>query len=149
MYLVLYCKFERNVWPTRDIDFNASFSCRFNLTQLEEWCRTNQLDTLDITKPLEPIKEATQLLQVNKKSLDDVDSILSVCATLNPLQVCVFLFLKVVTPTRADFVRTATVVFESHFGTIRLLSLRSSVLLFLQFLFSFSFVFLMTLTVEL
>lgn len=67
------------------------------MTQLEEWCRTNQLDTLDITKPLEPIKEATQLLQVNKKSLDDVDSILSVCATLNPLQVCELMFLKVVT----------------------------------------------------
>lgn len=60
---------------------------RFNLTQLEEWCRTNQLNSDEILKPLDPIKEATQLLQVNKKSLDDVDSILSVCSTLNPLQV--------------------------------------------------------------
>ena len=59
---------------------------RFNLTQLEEWCRTNQLNADEILKPLDPIKEATQLLQVNKKSLEDVDSILSVCATLNPLQ---------------------------------------------------------------
>eukprot|EP00794_Sanderia_malayensis_P004645 gene4645-5253_t len=67
--------------------WSRGMQIRFNLTQLEEWCRTNQLDSVEITKHLDPIKEATQLLQVNKKSLDDVDSILSVCSTLNPLQV--------------------------------------------------------------
>lgn len=67
--------------------WSRGMQIRFNLTQLEEWCRTNQLNSDEILKPLDPIKEATQLLQVNKKSLDDVDSILSVCATLNPLQV--------------------------------------------------------------
>jgi len=67
--------------------WSRGMQIRFNLTQLEDWCITNQLNSEDILKPLDPIKDATQLLQVNKKSLEDVDSILSVCSTLNPLQV--------------------------------------------------------------
>ena len=63
------------------------FSVRFNLSQLEEWCRANQLNSEDIIKQLDPIKDATQLMQVNKNSLEDVDSLLSVCSTLNILQV--------------------------------------------------------------
>ena len=111
------------------------------MTQLEEWCRTNQLDTLDITKPLEPIKEATQLLQVNKKSLDDVDSILSVCATLNPLQVCELMFSESCYPDKSRFCQKSNRrFFKSHFGTARLLSLRSSVLYYCCVVISLVFV---------
>ena len=44
------------------------FFRRFNLTQLEEWCRINQLhENYGVVEELEPITEIVQLLQVNKK----------------------------------------------------------------------------------
>lgn len=61
---------------------------RFNLTQLEEWCRTNQLhENFNVVEQLEPITEVVQLLQVNKKSIEDVDGIISIISKLNTLQV--------------------------------------------------------------
>lgn len=36
---------------------------------------------------LENVIQATQLLQVNKKTLEDVDAICEVCSSLNTLQV--------------------------------------------------------------
>lgn len=64
-----------------------SFSFRFNLSQLEDWVRVNQLDGSGIVEALEAITQATQLLQVNKKTLEDVDAICEVCASLNTVQV--------------------------------------------------------------
>lgn len=63
------------------------FSARFNLSQLEDWVRVNQLDGSGIVEALESITQATQLLQVNKKTLEDVDAICEVCASLNTVQV--------------------------------------------------------------
>jgi len=59
------------------------------LTQLEEWCRTNQLHEKNVIEQLEPITEVVQLLQVNKKSLEDVDGIIAIVKHLNALQVSV------------------------------------------------------------
>ena len=64
-----------------------SFVQRFNLTQLEEWCRTNQLHESDLLKQLEPITEVVQILQVNKKSVEDADGIIAIVKTLNAVQV--------------------------------------------------------------
>lgn len=61
---------------------------RFNLSQLEDWVRLNQLEGSGIVEALETITQATQLLQVNKKTLEDVDAICEVCSSLNTLQVC-------------------------------------------------------------
>lgn len=64
------------------------------MTQLEEWCRTNQLHDKNVVQQLEPITEVVQLLQVNKKSLEDVDGIIAIVKHLNALQVSdSFLFL--------------------------------------------------------
>ena len=58
------------------------------MTQLEEWVRTNQLhENSGIIEELEPITEVVQLLQISKKSLEDVDGILRTSTTLNALQV--------------------------------------------------------------
>ena len=58
------------------------------MTQLEEWCRTNQLqDKNGVVEQLEAITEVVQLLQVNKKSLEDVDGIIAIVKNLNALQV--------------------------------------------------------------
>ena len=60
---------------------------RFNLSQLEDWVRLNQLEGSGIVEALENVIQATQLLQVNKKTLEDVDAICEVCSSLNSLQV--------------------------------------------------------------
>ena len=61
---------------------------RFNLTQLEEWCRINQLhENYGVVEEQETITEIVQLLQVNKKSANDVDGIIEICNKLNSLQV--------------------------------------------------------------
>ena len=72
------------------IEFAQScvFVCnRFNLSQLEDWVRLNQLEGSGIVEALENVIQATQLLQVNKKTLEDVDAICEVCSSLNTLQV--------------------------------------------------------------
>ena len=66
--------------------FFSSFR-RFNLSQLEDWVRLNQLEGSGIVEALENVIQATQLLQVNKKTLEDVDAICEVCSSLNTLQV--------------------------------------------------------------
>lgn len=64
------------------------FICnRFNLSQLEDWVRLNQLEGSGIVEALENVIQATQLLQVSKKTLEDVDAICEVCSSLNTLQV--------------------------------------------------------------
>ena len=47
----------------------------------------NQLEGGGIVDALENVTQATQLLQVNKKTLEDVDAICEVCSSLNTLQV--------------------------------------------------------------
>lgn len=70
---------------------------RFNLTQLEEWCRINQLhENYGVVEELEPITEIVQLLQVNKKSTADVDGIIEIATRLNSLQVMLPFFVTYV-----------------------------------------------------
>ena len=70
-----------------ELKLDVSCRDRFNLSQLEDWVRLNQMDGSGIVESLECITQATQLLQVNKKTLEDVDAICEVCSKLNTLQV--------------------------------------------------------------
>ena len=63
------------------------FVLRFNLSVLEDWVRINQLDSGNILDGLTCIIQATQLLQVSKSSIKDVDAICEVCNSLNTIQV--------------------------------------------------------------
>lgn len=67
--------------------WSRGMQIRFNLSQLEDWVRLNQLEGSGIVEALENVIQATQLLQVNKKTLEDVDAICEVCSALNTLQV--------------------------------------------------------------
>ena len=60
---------------------------RFNLNQLEDWVRLNQLEGGGVVEALDNVKQATQLLLVNRKTLEDVDAICEVCSSLTTLQV--------------------------------------------------------------
>lgn len=53
---------------------------------LEDWVRINQLDGSGIVEALDSITQAAQLLQVSKKTLEDVDAICEVCTSLNNIQ---------------------------------------------------------------
>merc|ERR1711871_1033796 len=52
---------------------------RYNLTKLEEWARDNDVD--DINNVLVQAIQITQLLQVNKNTLADVDLIYETCGS--------------------------------------------------------------------
>jgi len=57
---------------------------RYNLTKLEEWARDSGMD--ESNAALLQAIQISQLLQVNKNSLDDVDLIYATCGSLNALQ---------------------------------------------------------------
>ena len=63
-------------------DYHA---CRYNLNVLEEWLREHKLTcALDI---LQPIVQASKLLQMKKETEDDAKCISEFCANLNTQQV--------------------------------------------------------------
>lgn len=73
---------------------------RYNLTKLEEWARD-----IGMEKPLTAVLvesiQISQLLQVNKSSLDDVEQIFQTCGSLNSLQMQKILTMYV--PARSSF----------------------------------------------
>ncbi|XP_065187492.1 unconventional myosin-Va-like isoform X2 [Sycon ciliatum] len=60
---------------------------RYNLSQLEEWSYERLTVPTSAIKQLHPITQAAQLLQINKQSPSDVDAIIELCHSLNPVQI--------------------------------------------------------------
>ncbi|XP_047130704.1 unconventional myosin-Va isoform X1 [Hydra vulgaris] len=88
IYYFINATMINNVLLRKDMcHWSRGLQIRFNVTQLEEWCRTNQLHESDLLKQLEPITEVVQILQVNKKSVEDADGIIAIVKSLNALQV--------------------------------------------------------------
>jgi myosin-5 len=56
---------------------------RYNLSHIEDWARENKLDVLE---PLQPIIEASQLLQA-RKTEEDVEAVCNMCVQLRPQQI--------------------------------------------------------------
>ncbi|XP_062512560.1 unconventional myosin-Vb-like isoform X2 [Corticium candelabrum] len=67
--------------------WSRGMQIRYNLTQLEEWCRHSGLQDSGAMESLCPIVQATQLLQVSKRAQSDVAAIFEMCTALNPLQI--------------------------------------------------------------
>ena len=85
------------------------------MTQLEEWCRTNQLHDKNVVQQLEPITEVVQLLQVNKKSLEDVDGIIAIVKHLNALQVSDLFFGKYI----LGILKTFSILIKNFYPSFR------------------------------
>ncbi|EDV25275.1 uncharacterized protein TRIADDRAFT_24346, partial [Trichoplax adhaerens] len=68
-------------------NWSKGMQIRYNISQLEEWCRDNDLSESGAIESLEYVTQATQLLQVSKKTKEDVDGIFDMCNRLNPLQI--------------------------------------------------------------
>jgi myosin heavy subunit len=66
----------------------AHFSPRYNLSQVEQWVREQGLDLDDsgVLTSLAEIRQASQLLQMNKSSVDNAAAIVETCYSLNTLQ---------------------------------------------------------------
>ena len=59
---------------------------RYNLSHLEQWLRDHKLQETPCQEALEPIVQASQLLQARKTD-SDVDSICEMCSRLSTSQV--------------------------------------------------------------
>lgn len=66
---------------------------RYNLSRLEEWCRDNEVcgsgcsEGGGALEQLQPIVQASKLLQMRKSRESDAEAISELCTRLNPLQV--------------------------------------------------------------
>ena len=58
---------------------------QYNVTHLEEWC--NSFDVSEATLHLEPLMQATKLLQLNKTGAEDADIMFDVCFLLTATQI--------------------------------------------------------------
>lgn len=55
--------------------------------QLQEWLTDRQLADCGAKETLEPLRQAAQLLQINKKTEADAQAICTLCTALNTAQV--------------------------------------------------------------
>lgn len=62
---------------------------RYNLSHLEQWARDHELNDPNVVKTLEPIIQASQLLQARKTD-EDVKSLCDMCDQLTMQRVSTF-----------------------------------------------------------
>ncbi|XP_062613392.1 unconventional myosin-Va-like isoform X4 [Saccostrea cucullata] len=67
-------------------NWSKGMQIRYNLSHLEQWLRDNKLNESGAQSTLEPITQASQLLQA-RKSEADVDSICEMCSKLTTAQI--------------------------------------------------------------
>ncbi|KAH8024112.1 hypothetical protein HPB51_021733 [Rhipicephalus microplus] len=68
-------------WPP-----NLSATARYNLSHLEQWCRDQKVSQSEVLDTLQPIVQASQLLQARKTD-EDVSSICDMCDKLTTAQI--------------------------------------------------------------
>ncbi|XP_078666632.1 unconventional myosin-Va-like isoform X3 [Branchiostoma floridae x Branchiostoma belcheri] len=67
--------------------WSKGMQIRYNVSQLEEWCRDHHLSDSGAIQSLEPVIQAAQLLQVNKKTEEDAKAICDTCKKLSSQQI--------------------------------------------------------------
>jgi len=69
--------------------WSKGIQIRYNLSQVEQWVREQNMDIEDTTvlDSLAEIRQASQLLQMNKSTNDNAAAICETCHSLNPLQI--------------------------------------------------------------
>lgn len=67
-------------------NWSKGMQIRYNISHLEQWTRDNHMTDMGIPQALEPIIQASQLLQA-RKTEQDVDSICDMCTQLSLSQV--------------------------------------------------------------
>uniref|UniRef100_A0A668AXA8 Unconventional myosin-Vb n=1 Tax=Myripristis murdjan TaxID=586833 RepID=A0A668AXA8_9TELE len=67
--------------------WSTGMQLRYNISQMEEWLRGNNLYQSKAAATLEPIIQAAQLLQIKKKTSQDAEAICSLCTALTTHQI--------------------------------------------------------------
>ncbi|XP_025928431.1 unconventional myosin-Vb-like [Apteryx rowi] len=67
--------------------WSRGIQLRYNISQLEQWLRTEGLHQSGAREVLEPLVQAAQLLQVKKATEEDAGAICSLCTVLSTQQV--------------------------------------------------------------
>ncbi|XP_056146233.1 unconventional myosin-Vb, partial [Lampris incognitus] len=77
-----------NLLLRKDVcSWSTGMQLRYNISQLEEWLRGNNLHQSKAAATLDPIIQAAQLLQVKKKTSQDAEAICSLCTALTLQQI--------------------------------------------------------------
>ncbi|XP_064471543.1 unconventional myosin-Va-like isoform X2 [Ornithodoros turicata] len=66
--------------------WSKGMQMRYNLSHLEQWCRDQKMSQSDVLDTLQPIIQASQLLQARKTD-DDVNSVCDMCDKLTTAQI--------------------------------------------------------------
>nr|XP_046249242.1 unconventional myosin-Va-like [Scatophagus argus] len=67
--------------------WSKGLQIRYNVWQLQEWLTERELATCDAKETLEPLVQAAQLLQINKKTEADAETICNMCTALTTAQI--------------------------------------------------------------
>ncbi|XP_049330371.1 unconventional myosin-Va isoform X2 [Astyanax mexicanus] len=67
--------------------WNKGLQIRYNVSQLEEWLMDAGIQGGGMREMLEPLIQATKLLQVNKKTEEDAEAIATMCTALTAAQI--------------------------------------------------------------
>lgn len=67
--------------------WNKGLQIRYNVCQLEEWLMDKGLQGGGVRETLEPLIQASQLLQIKKKTQEDADAITTLCTALTATQI--------------------------------------------------------------
>ncbi|XP_069043010.1 unconventional myosin-Vb isoform X1 [Lepisosteus oculatus] len=77
-----------NLLLRKDVcSWSTGMQLRYNISQLEEWLRSKNIHQSGAVATMEPLIQATQLLQVKKKTHSDAEAICSLCTALTAQQV--------------------------------------------------------------
>ncbi|XP_059398793.1 unconventional myosin-Vb-like isoform X4 [Carassius carassius] len=77
-----------NLLLRKDVcSWSTGMQLRYNISQLEEWLRGNNLHQSGAVATMEPVIQAAQLLQVKKKTSQDAEAICSLCTALSLQQI--------------------------------------------------------------
>ncbi|XP_028813225.1 unconventional myosin-Va isoform X2 [Denticeps clupeoides] len=67
--------------------WSKGLQIRYNVCQLEEWLQDKALQGSGARETLEPLIQAAQLLQVNKKTPQDAEAVSTMCTALSAVQI--------------------------------------------------------------
>uniref|UniRef100_A0A3Q3X431 Dilute domain-containing protein n=1 Tax=Mola mola TaxID=94237 RepID=A0A3Q3X431_MOLML len=67
--------------------WSKGLQIRYNVWQLQEWLTDRELADCGAKETLEPLRQAAQLLQINKKTEADAQTICSLCTDLSTAQI--------------------------------------------------------------
>ncbi|XP_041061501.1 unconventional myosin-Vb-like [Carcharodon carcharias] len=88
IYYIIAAVTLNNLLLRRDVcSFSNGVQIRNNVSQLTEWLRGKNLHQSGALETLEPLIQATQLLQLNKMTDADAEAICSMCTALSKTQI--------------------------------------------------------------